>query len=108
MKIIVECACETPYEFEIEPVDGKMPGAVFCPTCGADGTEYSNSVIQEALAREQPPKPKIGLRRPPTEGALAEPAPPALPEAAADEESALPKLCHLHHDHPMEAFCLTC
>ena len=76
MKIVVECSCQVPYEFEIEPVDGQMPGPVLCPTCGADGTEYANWVIQDTLAREQ----------------TAETPPPGEPAEATDEAApGLPK-----------------
>ena len=70
MKIVVDCSCQTPYEFEIEPVDGQMPGQVLCPTCGADGTEYANWVIQQTLATQ--PEPAT-----PPEPA-AQPPPPTL------------------------------
>ena len=93
MKIVVECSCQVPYEFEIEPVDGQMPGPVLCPTCGADGTEYANWVIQDTLAREQ-----------------AAETPPPDEQAEATDEAApgLPKFCHIHKDQPVEAFCFAC
>lgn len=110
MKIVVECGCQVPYEFDIEPVDGQMPGPVLCPTCGADGTEYANWVIQDTLAREQAAKPGIELGQP---GAADEPAAEASPpveQAVATDEAApgLPEFCHIHKDQPMEAFCLAC
>jgi outer membrane protein assembly factor BamB len=116
MKIVVECSCQVPYEFDIEPVDGQMPGSVFCPTCGADGTEYANWVIQQALATEQDAKPKITLRHDQEETVVEsrapieseEPTPVEFTEPAAEETPGLPKSCYLHKDQPVEAFCLTC
>jgi outer membrane protein assembly factor BamB len=109
MNIVVNCTCQTAYEFEVEPVDGQMPGQVFCPTCGADGTDYANAVIQEALANQQetPPTqpeaaPKIKLRR------SVEEEPAVAPEEATEEPGGLPKFCFIHKDEPLEAFCLTC
>jgi outer membrane protein assembly factor BamB len=106
MTIVVNCSCQTEYEFDVEPVDGKMPGPVYCPTCGADGTEYANWVIEQALAGEQEAvaepvqQPRIGLRQPAREAAAV--------EATGDEEPGLPKFCYLHEREPMEAFCLQC
>ncbi len=106
MTIIVHCTCQTEYEFDVEPVDGKMPAPVFCPTCGADGTEYANWVIEQTLAGEEQAveepaaRPRIGLRRPASEQAAE--------ETAGGEEPGLPKFCYRHEQEPMEAFCLQC
>ena len=53
MKVKVECRCGQRYSFDVEPVDGRLPGSVACPTCGADGTDSANKVIA-SLARETP------------------------------------------------------
>ena len=37
MEIRIECSCGTPYAFEVEPVGGRMPTTVQCPSCGVDG-----------------------------------------------------------------------
>ncbi|HXI85520.1 MAG TPA: PQQ-binding-like beta-propeller repeat protein [Verrucomicrobiae bacterium] len=103
MKIVVDCACQTPYEFEVEPVDGQMPGQVSCPTCGADGTDYANSVIQETLANQPKAAPKIKLK-----GSVEEEPDGDVSEEAADEAGGLPKSCFIHKEQPVEAFCLTC
>lgn len=58
----IECACGQRFAFDVEPVDGRMPAAVFCPGCGADGTAIANA----ALTPNQPPPP-------------ATPPPPAKP-----------------------------
>lgn len=50
MEIKVQCDCGTRYKFDVEPVNGRMPGPVQCPVCGADGTAAAEATIQESLA----------------------------------------------------------
>ncbi|HTS20063.1 MAG TPA: PQQ-binding-like beta-propeller repeat protein [Verrucomicrobiae bacterium] len=104
MRIVVDCTCQTSYEFEIEPVNGQMPGSVYCPTCGADGTDYANWVIQETLTRQSEAAPAITLKG----AAENEPAAAETSEEPAESEGGLPKFCYFHKDQPVEAFCLTC
>lgn len=47
----VECDCGQRYEYNVEPVNGRAPYIITCPTCGADGTAAANDFI----ARNQPP-----------------------------------------------------
>jgi hypothetical protein len=47
MEIKVECPCGQPFEFEVEPNNGRMPCAIQCPTCNADATELANRFIAE-------------------------------------------------------------
>jgi outer membrane protein assembly factor BamB len=54
MTIKVQCPCGAKYSFEVEPVDGRMPFAVTCPVCNADGTELANQLIAQ-----QPVAPKL-------------------------------------------------
>ncbi|HVM60515.1 MAG TPA: PQQ-binding-like beta-propeller repeat protein [Verrucomicrobiae bacterium] len=109
MRIVVDCTCQTSYEFEIEPADGRMPGSVYCPNCGADGTEYANWVIQETLAIRGQAAPAIQLKRSAGEESEPEPEPAAgAAEDAAGDEGGLPKFCYFHKDQPVEAFCLQC
>jgi hypothetical protein len=49
--IKIQCDCGQRYAFDVEPVDGRMPSAIVCPTCGADGTTAAN----ESIARLLPP-----------------------------------------------------
>ena len=49
MKVKVQCNCGAKFEFEVEPVEGRMPMAIQCPTCGADATDLANSVITSQL-----------------------------------------------------------
>jgi hypothetical protein len=50
--IKIQCDdCGQRYAFDVEPVNGRMPSAIACPTCGADGTTAAN----ESIARLLPP-----------------------------------------------------
>lgn len=54
----IHCGCGQHYAFDVEPVSGRMPYQIACPTCGADGTEAANTVIDQSLAAaETPPVP---------------------------------------------------
>lgn len=50
MPVKIECECGQNYAFDVEPVDGRMPAAVSCPSCGADGTLAANDYISRQLA----------------------------------------------------------
>ncbi|HYT58916.1 MAG TPA: hypothetical protein VEL06_02020 [Haliangiales bacterium] len=93
MEVKVQCTCGTRYKFDVEPINGLMPGPVSCPTCGADGTAASNAIIQQSLSSQagalgsvgvqptSPDKPRIRLNlpvRPEPAVAAAEPPPAAL------------------------------
>jgi hypothetical protein len=45
VEVKVLCSCGTKYKFEVEPVRGRMPSAVQCPACGADGTVTANEYL---------------------------------------------------------------
>ena len=65
MEIKITCACGSRFKFDVEPVQGRMPVAVPCPTCGADGTAAANALIAQQLAVATPPPPPpapTGLR----------------------------------------------
>ncbi len=48
--IKIECACGQRYAFDVEPVEGRVPSPVACPTCGVDGTAAANAVIAGTLS----------------------------------------------------------
>ena len=50
----IQCGCGQRYAFDVEPVNDRMPGAVSCPVCGADGTSAADSVIAQSLAVQTP------------------------------------------------------
>lgn len=53
MEIKIECGCGTKYKFDVEPVNGRMPVLVTCPSCGANGTTDAN----QQIAKKFPPAP---------------------------------------------------
>ncbi len=85
MKVKVQCPCGTRFEFEVEPVNDRMPVAINCPSCGAEATELANAVIrqqsQAAPPASIPVAPAIAIAQRPA--APAAPAAPAPPAAAA-------------------------
>lgn len=64
----IECECGQHYAFDVEPVSGRMPSSVTCPTCGADGTPIANEII--------------ALRSPPSEPVHIVPPPPPPPSTS--------------------------
>jgi hypothetical protein len=71
MTIKVQCPCGAKYSFEVEPVEGRMPFAVNCPACNADGTEMANELI---AAQAGPPKLRVHIAQPAAEAPVG-PAP---------------------------------
>ncbi|HLP78563.1 MAG TPA: DUF3239 domain-containing protein [Candidatus Paceibacterota bacterium] len=47
----VQCPCGQKFSFDVEPVDGQMPFAVNCPSCGADATAIANQSLAESDAK---------------------------------------------------------
>jgi len=45
VEVKVLCLCGTKYKFDVEPIRGRMPSAVQCPACGADGTATANEYL---------------------------------------------------------------
>ena len=62
MEIKVVCGCGAKYKFDTEPVNGRMPAAVHCPTCGMDGTAAANAVIAQNLPSAVATPASSGLR----------------------------------------------
>jgi hypothetical protein len=50
MEVKIYCSCGSKYKFDVEPLNGRLPGPVSCPVCGADGTQKGNEVIAQSLA----------------------------------------------------------
>jgi len=59
----IECQCGTRYKFDVEPVDGRMPMEVFCPHCGADGTDEANRQIEDQMGKKSG-TPKVEVPKP--------------------------------------------
>lgn len=60
MLVKVSCPCGSRFAFDVEPLNGQMPVAVNCPSCGADSTALANAVIAQnpAPAASPPPAPE--------------------------------------------------
>jgi hypothetical protein len=69
MELKVVCDCGQKYKFDVEPAGGRMPFAVNCPVCNADGTAAANALLVGRFSAAGPP------------AALVPPPPPAPPEA---------------------------
>lgn len=87
MEIKVICGCGIKYAFEAEPVDGHMPQAVKCPSCGANGTAQANAVIREALGIAPPPETHSSVGQScrsatPSASPVATPVPTPVPQPA--------------------------
>jgi hypothetical protein len=81
ISIKIQCVCGQSYAFEVEPVGGRMPKAVRCPTCGTDGTTAANAALARApLAR--PTAAAANAANLPV-AAPARPVPPVLPAGPA-------------------------
>src|SRR4051812_1134429 len=112
MQLKVTCQCGTKFSFDVEPVDGRMPFTVACPTCGVDGTEAANQLLAqtEATAPQAPYVPEVAapqkskLR---VAGAHAA-APTSQPTAAAAAPTATGEMCNRHLDKPSAAHCTVC
>ena len=66
MEIKIQCDCGAKYKFDVEPVTGRLPVAIACPSCGANGTAAANQQIAQQLpaapAPAAPPPMGAGLR----------------------------------------------
>lgn len=61
MPIKIECECGQRYAFDVEPVNGRMPTRVACPTCGTDGTSAANDHIARLFPSVPESSPVIRL-----------------------------------------------
>jgi len=85
--IKIECVCGQHYTFEVEPVAGRMPAPVACPTCGTNGTAAANEMIAQSMAEQAAasvPVPAGGpLRIAPVPASAHQPAAPVTPARSA-------------------------
>jgi hypothetical protein len=85
ISIKIECACGQHYAFDVQPVNGRMPGPVACPACGADGSAAANEIIAQRLAAP------VALTAAPRSSAPAPRLAPSIaPVASARRGSGLP------------------
>lgn len=116
MTIKVLCECGQKFAFDTEPVNGRMPGTVQCPACGADGTAAANANIagQLGAAPVTTPPPVAVLNLPPPTAAPSavrissaqETPPPEQAPVAADAPAF--EACNRHTHSPAAANCVVC
>src|SRR3954471_6010885 len=124
MNIKVLCPCGAKFRFEVEPVRGRMPAPVQCPTCGADATELADVAIAQQIAAA--PAPVAIIASPvPAPAASAPPPPPAPiarvavaaaahaavsqpPPAPSGESSSTVTTCPKHPGEMPAAECFVC
>jgi hypothetical protein len=102
-EIKVECDCGQKYKFDVEPVNGRMPFKVNCPSCGNDGTSKADIVLQSiGLVPSASVAARPGLRISSSTSAPAGPSPPMLVAAFASAPAA-PPLVASRPTNPMSA-----
>ncbi len=84
----VECDCGQKYKFDVEPVNGRMPFTVSCPTCGVDGTPKANDLLQQTAGVTPAANPIHLIELPPIGAASTASAPPPVASAPAPVASA--------------------
>src|SRR5436190_10045987 len=83
VEVKIVCGCGQKYKFEVEPVHGRMPAPVNCPSCGADGTAQANEFLRTNFSAPTPaPSAPLPVAMAVPRAAFANP-PPSVPAAAA-------------------------
>ena len=129
MKVKVQCPCGTRFEFEVQPVNDRMPVAINCPVCNADATELANEIIRrqsaapavgitaapvlpptQAAPAPPPPAPSSGLRIAKSPSAHIAPVPAPAPVTPAETAAAAGtvQLCPKHKGEPAVDACVVC
>src|SRR5262245_46299271 len=80
--IKIQCSCGQRYQFEVEPVSGRVPSPVTCPACGTDGTDAANAALAQT-AQPQATAAGAGPLRIAAPVRAEAPAAPASPWTAA-------------------------
>ncbi len=81
MLIKIQCQCGSKYSFEVEPVEGRMPFSVHCPTCNAEGTDAANQFIAGTAGH-----PRLRVQTAPAAAVDEPPPPPRAPVAISAME----------------------
>jgi hypothetical protein len=122
MNVKVFCPCGAKFRFEVEPINGRMPAAIKCPTCGGDATELADAVIAQQLASPQPvalsatviseaPAAPPAMTPPPISAprvAVARSAPVETPATEGVQPSAPAATCPKHRGEMAAAECFVC
>jgi hypothetical protein len=92
MELKVVCQCGQKYKFDMEPVNERVPFAVNCPVCNADGTATANTLLTQTFLSQTPPIPEevaesqaiaaraggLRINKAPNESAVPGPAAPPV------------------------------
>ncbi|MBA4148238.1 MAG: B-box zinc finger protein [Verrucomicrobia bacterium] len=116
MEVKVLCGCGAKFAFDVEPVNGQMPVAIYCPKCSADVTAFANQIISEKLgapASAQVPRavpvaviPEAKPRLKASGADAVSAATPAQPVGAEANPAA--SVCNRHTRSAAAANCFVC
>src|SRR5256885_2354077 len=108
MRIKIQCPCGTRYAFDVEPLNGRMPGPVQCPSCGAEGTAHADAIMQQELAQAADARPRVRIGAAPSPAATPAHAVPADTNASSASAAAAADYCARHTHDPAAAHCFVC
>src|SRR5574341_1423890 len=78
----IQCSCGAKYAFEITPEIASRPVQFVCPACGADASEFVNSLVRQELGQAETPEgPVVRILDPGPSRVAAAPAPAQAPVA---------------------------
>lgn len=80
----IECGCGQRYAFDVEPLNGRMPAPIKCPSCGMDGTAAANESIDYMLKLQPPAASAAPQRSSPGLSTPVAAAPPLAAPAASN------------------------
>jgi hypothetical protein len=83
MELKIVCQCGQKYKFDVEPVNGRMPVAVNCPTCNAEGTAAANARLAELAGGLHINRPAPVAETPEAQTVAPAPARPVRPAMMA-------------------------
>ncbi|HEY1660784.1 MAG TPA: hypothetical protein VGI03_00045 [Verrucomicrobiae bacterium] len=83
MELKVVCGCGQKYAFDVEPVSGRMPAPVNCPSCGTDGTDTANGLLAQHYPNQPSALPMATLAAPAAGGLRVNTTRPPLTSTAA-------------------------
>jgi hypothetical protein len=82
MELKVVCGCGQKYAFDVEPVNGRMPVKIACPSCGVDGTASADQILGQHFPNRPAPIP-VALAASAAPPAAMAPPPMSPPPAIA-------------------------
>jgi hypothetical protein len=92
MELKVVCNCGQKYTFDVNPVGNRMPFAIACPSCGADGTAAANAQLSHLPVAPPAGPPTLSLSAAAPVAMVAAPPPIAAIPAARPAPIQIPKV----------------